>query len=1098
MGCATLLKSKLGITVKYRFTLRHYKTGRMREFGCSQRGGHLGAHALGKYNLWLLLLLTVGLISGCTVAWTRTLTQSADSMSIQVDRFYQQYQTAYQLAPRPTGSAQAIAEAYLRRYQPGPLPRVFQHTTLYDRNGVWLADFMDEGRRRWVSIEAISPYLINATVATEDASFYTNPGIDAKRLVGALLQNAQEGGIVSGASTITMQLARQLFFEPEARFSQTLERKVNEVFLAQELTALYTKDELLEMYLNLIYFGHLAYGPEAAAQVYFGKSAATLTLAEATLIAGIPQMPGQFDLFRNFDAVKTRQRIVLNLMVERGYLTSAEADQAWATPIELADDPDRRTLKAPHFTFFVAETAQRDWANLDFRRAGFQIYTTLDLRMQELAQQIVSQTVPALRRFNLTNAALVALKPDDGGILAMVGSIDYNNQTIGGAVNVTVRLRQPGSTVKSILYAAAFDDNLISPASVIWDLPVSYQVTPIQVYRPGNYDSRFHGPVTVRTALANSYNIPAVKVLDRVGTARMRETAIDMGLTSFTVDGNYGLGMTLGSNEATLLELTSVYDTLASNGVYSPPTPYRAIIDGYGNQVALPATTPPRQAVSPEAAYLVTSILSDNVARTPAYGPNSQLNLSKPAAVKTGTSSSWRDNWTIGYTRYLVTGVWAGNNSGRPMSGVAGVTGAGPIWHDFMEGVIADPALLGVLQAPSDPAGWEFIQPATVKKLRIECPKPIQCKTDGELFSQAWLRQTGQAHVLDDSYVTGQMATVFVNRTDSTVWRVGVCAQEGGEETTALRLPNAVGLLIEQPITGTLALTARTGIEEKLAVSNAIPQLPGMLRPPRLTEPTTYFGPPAADFTIGAERLRVEQRGVLDWSYRTGTAMYLGACKDINETMQALFGRSIRGVTLQTPQNRQFVAIGPTPTATVTPAPTATPSRTPAATTTASAGERSAPPASGTPSVQQTLLATPTPTATAVPDITAIPDSFPTAVALPAAVAPTGAGTFRALGVAHDEFCSGDYILGQVLSRAGAPVAGVRIVVVDQWGNRNEVLTKNGVNDFGRYDFPIGTNTRDLYVTIVDSAGNPLSETVGIAHRRFDDLSCHHITWIEN
>jgi len=1015
-------------------------------------------------------------------------------MSLQIDRLYQQYQQAYQLTPRPDGTPQGVAEAYLRRYQPGPLPRVFQHTTLYDRNGVWLADFIDEGRRRWVSIDAISPDLINAMVATEDASFYTNHGIDAKRLVGALLQNAQRGGIVSGASTITMQLARQLFFEPEARFSQTLERKVNEVFLAKELTDLYSKDEILEMYLNLIYFGHLAYGPEAAAQVYFGKSAATLTLAEATLIAGIPQMPGQFDLFRNFEAVKARQRIVLNLMVERGYLTQAEADRAWATPIELAADPDRRTLRAPHFAFFVAEAAQRDWANLDFRRAGFQIYTTLDLRMQELAQQIVTQTVPALRRFNLSNAALVALKPDDGGILAMVGSIDYNDQTIGGAVNVTTRLRQPGSTVKSILYAAAFDDNLLSPASLIWDLPVSYQITPIQFYRPGNYDSRFHGPVTVRTALANSYNIPAVKVLDRVGTARMREAAIAMGLNSFTVDGNYGLGMTLGSNEATLLELTSVYDTLASSGVYSPPTPYRAVIDGYGKQVALPVTTPPRQAVSPEAAYLVTSILSDNVARTPAYGPNSQLNLSKPAAVKTGTSSSWRDNWTIGYTRYLVTGVWAGNNSGRPMSGVAGVTGAGPIWHDFMEGVIADPALLGVLQAPTDPAGWDFVQPTTVKKLRIECPKPIQCKTDGEVFSQAWLRQTGQAHVLDDSYVTGEMATVLVNRTDNTVWRVGVCAQAGGEATTALRLPNAVGLLIEQPITGTLALTARTAIEEKLAVSNAVPQLPGMLRPPRLTEPTTYFGPPTADFTIGAERLRVEQRAVLDWSYRTNSSMYLGACKDINETMQALFGRTIRGVTLQTPQNRQFVAIGPTPTPTPTPAP----NRTLLPTTIAPQNEGSATPVAGTSSIQETLLPTPTPTATPVPDITAIPDGFPTATALPAVAGSTATGVYRALGVAHDEFCSGDYVLGQVLSRAGAPVAGVRIVAVDEWGNRSEVLTKSGANDFGRYDFPIGTNPRDLTVTIVDSAGNPLSETVGIAHRRFDDLSCHHITWIEN
>ena len=1062
-----------------------------------------------RLTLWqsaLFVLLVVGLISGCSYAWTHTLTQTADVLSLQIDGSYQTYQTTYQLQPRAPGNALAIAEHYMRRYQPGPLPRVFQHTTLYDRNGTWLADFIDEGRRRWVRIEQISPDLLNAVVATEDASFYTNPGIDAKRLVGALLQNAQRGGIVSGASTITMQLARQLFFAPEERFSQTMERKISEIFLAQELTQIYTKDELLEMYLNLIYFGHLAYGPEAAAQVYFGKAAANLTLAEATLLAGIPQMPGEFDLFRNFEAVKARQRIVLDLMVQRNYLTRTEADRALATPVVLATDPDTRTLKAPHFTFFVAEQAQRDWPNLDFRRAGFQIYTTLDLRMQQLAEKIVAQTVPALRsRYNLSNAALVALKPDDNGILAMVGSINYFDQGIGGAVNVALRLRQPGSTVKPILFAAAFDDNLISPASIIWDLPVSYQITPIQVYRPGNYDSRFHGPVTARTALANSYNIPAVKLLDRVGTERMREAAIQMGINSFTREDNYGLGMTLGSNETTLLELTSAYDTLASNGVYSPPTPYRAIIDGNGEQVTPPTAAPPRQAVSPESAYLVTSILSDNVARTPAYGPNNQLNLSRPAAAKTGTSSNWRDNWTIGYTRYLVTGVWAGNNSGQPMVNVAGVMGAGPIWHDFMEGIIADPALLGVLEAPSDPAAWEFTSPPTVKKRAIECPSQIQCKTDGEVFAKGWLRQNGEAHVLDDSYVTAPMASVLVNRTDNTVWRLGVCADDQGVETTALRLPAAIGRMIEQPITGTLSLslTARTGLEEKLAVSAGVPPLPGMLRPPRLTEPTTYFGPPAPDFTIGNERLRVEQRAVLDWSYRVNTQMYLGNCGDINETVQALFGRSIRGVVLQTAQRRQVVAIGPTPTAT----PTATPSRTPTATPTPTASPTNVPGvgtplAVGTPGV---LIPTPTPTPPATftpvvpaPDITAIPDGFPTATPLQAAAVPPGEGTYRSLGVAHDQFCSGDYILGQVLSRAGAPVAGVRVVYVDQWGNRNEVLTKNGANDFGRYDFPIGTNARDLYVTIVDSAGNPLSETVGIAHRRFDALTCHHITWIEN
>lgn len=1106
------------------------------------------SHFPNRQYLFLLTAVFV-LISGCTYSLARTTALSVDSLSLQYERYQTRYQETYQLSEPSGGNPQEIAEVYLRAYQPGPLPRIFQHTTLYDRRGAKLIDLFDEGRRKWVPLAEISSHLIDAVVATEDASFYSNEGIDPRRLIGALIQNAESGEIVSGASTITMQLARQLFFTPEERFNQSLDRKIDEIFLAQDLTDLYTKDELLEMYLNLIYFGHLAYGPEAAAQVYFNKSAADLAQDEATLLAGIPQKPGEYDLYLNFNAVKGRQRVVLDLMVEHGYLDPLEAERIYAMPTRLGSDPDLAQINAPHFTFYAAEQLRREWPTLNVRRQGLQVRTTIDLRMQEIAQRTVSQTVASLRtRYNLTNGALVALKPGTGEILAMVGSTDYNNQAIGGAVNVAVRLRQPGSTVKPILFATAFEDALISPSSVLWDLPINYRLNEAQTYQPSNYDNRFRGPVTARTALANSYNVPAVKLLDRLGIERMREQSIAMGIESYTRDGFYGLGMTLGSNELTLLEIASAYETLADNGRYRPATPFHLITDSNG-YVMIPPTQAAgsTQAISPESAYLVTDILSDNVARSPIFGLNSWLQLSRPAAAKTGTSSNWRDNWTVGYTRYLVAGVWTGNNNGRSMGNVSGVTGAGPIWNNFMEAILDDPALLAELDAPTDPTAWEFTPPSGVRQHTVNCPQPLQCPTDGEVFSRTWLRKMGEGHRSEDGYVTTEMARVLVpRRNDNTWWRMGFCAQTGGSVNTALRLPEAIGVFIEPllpdldfPLSSTGAtvqglnipvLAARSGLANStasIAVSK-VPPLPAALRPPRLTSPYSYFGPPSADLTTGPERLRVEQKAVLEWSVRSGIPIYLGKCEDINETVQSLYGRTISSVLLESPRQQQRVRIGPTPTATATatPLPTRTPTITPTPTQT--------PTATTTPTVRPTLTRTPIPThtptgvtvqplpPTALPSLTAtstelpsqpanqqsavVPrEEFPTATPTATTIVPlalderpTGPGTYRLLGIAHDTFCPGEYIMGQVLNRNGTPVAGVRVVAIDEWGNRNETLSKRGAADYGNYDFPIGTAQRDLYVLIVDNADEPISETAWIRHRKTNDAPCHHVVWIAN
>ena len=478
-----------------------------------------------------------------------------------------------QLGPRPAPDTLGAVEAYLQKYQPGPLPRVFQTSRLYDRHGALLAERWSDGRRTWVPLNRISKHLIDATIATEDATFYTNPGVDAARIAGAALGNAQEGDVVSGASTITMQLARNLFLGDDQRYQQSMDRKMLEAGLAQEVTSLFSKDEILEMYLNLLNYGHMAYGPEAAAQVYFGKSAADLSPAEATLLAGIPQQPANLDLFTSFDAAKARQRVVLDMLVRHGFLSQTDADKIHAEPVTLNPAPDQVPNAAPHFTQYV-------WDVLDSRlgegaavRSGLAVTTTLDLKMQALAQGIVARKVKELKpKHDLNNAALVAMRPESGEILAMVGSADFADTAISGQVNVATSQRQPGSAIKPLVYATALNDDLISPATILWDVPVTYTVGNSMTYTPVNYDGKFHGPVTVRAALANSYNIPAVKLLDGVTVERMLKAAEAFGIRSLNRGKEwYGLSLTLGGGEMTLLELTSAYAALASGGTSRDP-----------------------------------------------------------------------------------------------------------------------------------------------------------------------------------------------------------------------------------------------------------------------------------------------------------------------------------------------------------------------------------------------------------------------------------------------------------------------------------------------------------------------------------------------
>ncbi|MEJ2605234.1 MAG: transglycosylase domain-containing protein [Anaerolineales bacterium] len=593
----------------------------------------------------------------------------------------------------------------------------FETTRIFDRQGNLLYEILDPqaGRRTYVPLEDISPFMVAAIIATEDAQFYSNPGFDPLGIIRALVQNYQSGEVVSGASTITQQIARNLLFTPEERSQITARRKTREILLAAEVTRRYSKEEILELYLNQAYFGNLAYGVEAAAETYFNTTADKLTLTQASFLAGLVQAPSVYDVFTNRNVTLNRQQQVLVLMVEASveqgciYVSNSPqpicvtAEDAGRAAAEITNyefhSPDI-TIRFPHWVNFVRSELENLYDAQTIYRSGFSVYTTLDPGLQEQAQQIVSEQVESLTDRRVTNGALVAIEPSTGEILAMVGSADY--QANDGQINMAVRPRQPGSSIKPLTYTAAFEKGW-TPATLIWDVPSEFPPSgnpndPRPPYEPVNYDERFHGPVTARTALANSYNVPAVKTLNFVGIFDDPETpeeegliafARRLGITTLTRD-DYGLSLTLGGGDVTLLELTSAYATFANYGVRVPPTGILRIEDSSGEVVYEYQPPQGEQVIRPEHAYLISSILSDNAARTPAFGPNSLLNLPFQVAAKTGTTNDFRDNWTLGYTPDIAIGVWVGNADYTPMEGTSGLTGAAPIWNEFMQVAVHD------------------------------------------------------------------------------------------------------------------------------------------------------------------------------------------------------------------------------------------------------------------------------------------------------------------------------------------------------------------------------------------------------------------------
>ena len=530
---------------------------------------------------------------------------------------------------------------------------------ILDRNGFLLRESLSaqQGKGHWIGLDAISPFAVEAAIAAEDKRFYSHFGIDPLALARAAWQNISSGEVVSGGSTITQQVIRNLFHFPRNIFFKTIE-----LWYAVRLDHTLTKSEILEQYFNRIPFGNQTFGIEAAARLYLGKSAKELSWSEAAFLMALPKSPTNYNPYKDPSISKKRRSFILKRLRDAGRITSVDWERANREPVVLF--PPASAFYAPHFCDHILQIEQN--------RSG-SLTTTIDLGLQTDVEKITSGHVNQLQNENVTNAAAIVIDNKTGDILAMVGSSGYFDERHDGQFNAVFAKRQPGSALKPFTFAAAMKKDLTA-ASIIADMEISIP-SKKATFTPRNYDNLFHGPVRARTALACSYNVSAVRVLQSIGVESLLSTLNDCGIESLTESpDHYGHGLTLGNGEVTLFELTRAYSILANGGKRIEP---RFVMDIHSAAVN-------EETISPQICFLIASILSDNSARAPAFGFDSPLELPFPCAVKTGTSSDFRDNMTVGFTTDYTVGVWVGNFDNTPMKEISGVTGAGPIFHDIM------------------------------------------------------------------------------------------------------------------------------------------------------------------------------------------------------------------------------------------------------------------------------------------------------------------------------------------------------------------------------------------------------------------------------
>jgi membrane peptidoglycan carboxypeptidase len=687
-----------------------------------------------------------------------------------------------------------------------------------------------------------------------------------------------------------------------------------------------------------------------------------LSLAEAALLAGLPQSPPLHDPYSNPDGAKSRQAVVLGLMVEAGYITPAQAEAAHAEELEYI--PLRFPISAPHFVMYVRQLLEQKYGVEALSKGGLRVYTTLDPRLQAIAERVAEEHVNSLAEKHVTNAALVALRPGTGEVLAMLGSVDFDDEEIAGQVNVALRLRQPGSSIKPVTYVAAFEKGW-TPATLIWDVPTEFPDGVNPPYKPTNYDNKFHGPVLLRTALGSSYNVPAVKALQFVGLPGMLAMAHRLGISSLNRP-DYGLSLTLGGGDVTLFEMAGAYAVFANGGVRVPPVAIARVEDSEGRVIA--ETSPPglggiegghEQVISPQHAYLITDILADDQARTPAFGSDSALKLGRPAAAKTGTTDDWRDAWTIGYTPDLVCGVWVGNSDGSAMDHVAGAGGAGPIWHNFMEEALAGTPLLDFDRPP----GIVTAEICTVSgsKPSVACP---QRGTEIFVAGTEPNDPTLDFHQLVRiCTVTGQRATEF-------------CPEDVVVEKYFEVYPEAYRWWaeergIEQPPAGPCPLhTGPTEVAifqpaEGQAVEGIVPVM-GRVRMPGFEHYEVQYG-------VGPDPI--------GWGWVSGPHLALVEDGLLTEWDTQAVGNGLKTLRVvafdhqgHTAEARvQVMVNNPTPTPTLTPTVTPTPTETPTPTITPTPTPTETPTPTLTPTSTLTLTPTPTSTPTPTPSPTVTP-----------------------------------------------------------------------------------------------------------------------------
>ena len=587
----------------------------------------------------------------------------------------------------------------------------FQTTRIYDRNGVLLqeVDNPNYGWRTFVPMEGVAEDFIDATVSAEDSTFWTNEGVEPYAILRGAFINVSGSGS-SGGSTITQQLVRAIYPDQISSMDISYTRKGREALAAVALAQQYSKSDIFTMYVNQIYYGNRAYGIEAAADTYFDKYAKDLTLAESAFLAGLPQSPTYYA--DNFDQGKIRQEYVLDQMVKYRYITRAEAEAAFAEPLNVEGTRNGAVLAAPHFTEYVRQYIVENYGE-EALYGGLQITTSIDIELQQRAEEILANGVREMEIYERNNGAMVVMVPWSGEVLAMVGSADFDNALINGEVNYATSQIQPGSSMKPIVYAAAFQQGL-NPGSVLMDIPTEWENPGEAPYVPQNYTGQFYGAISVREALANSLNIPAVKATEYVGVQTVMDTARGMGMIdSLQQDASvYGLSIGLGAAEVQLLEHTNVYATLANNGTNVPPHPIIEIKDSQGNVLyALDdeqVEEDSSQAIPSGNAYQVTSVLTDNDAREMIFTRNNlfgqtQEQLGRPTAAKSGTTDEWKDLWTMGYTTDVAIGVWVGVSGGANTVGLEALDGseaAGPIWQDMMVEIHDTPEYAALLQGP--------------------------------------------------------------------------------------------------------------------------------------------------------------------------------------------------------------------------------------------------------------------------------------------------------------------------------------------------------------------------------------------------------------